>query len=150
MMKASHGQGIDSMINVYAEQSPKEKIHVHFDKTIYNKEETIWYKIYILDDQGLTQLSKHVYMEWFDQAGKLIRQHVAPLFQSTAKGSFELPADYTGSIIRMKVYTRWSLNDDPAFGFERDIVINNNETIVKPSKTENNTNGIIVPSAKFK
>jgi hypothetical protein len=78
-------------------------------------------------------------MEWFDQAGKLIRQHVAPLFQSTAKGSFDLPADYTGSVIRMKVYTRWSLNDDPAFGFERDIVINNNETIVKPSKTENNT-----------
>jgi len=138
-MKASHGQAIDSMINVYAEQSPKEKIHVHFDKTIYNKEETIWYKIYILDDQGLTQLSKNVYMEWFDQAGKLIRQHVAPLFQSTAKGSFDLPADYTGSVIRMKVYTRWSLNDDPAFGFERDIVINNNETIVKPSKTENNT-----------
>ena len=139
VMKASHGQAIDSMINVYAEQSPKEKIHVHFDKTIYNKEETIWYKIYILDDQGLTKLSKNVYMEWFDQAGKLIRQHVAPLFQSTAKGSFDLPADYTGSVIRMKVYTRWSLNDDPAFGFERDIVINNNETIVKPSKTENNT-----------
>ena len=139
VMKASHGQAIDSMINVYAEQSPKEKIHVHFDKTIYNKEETIWYKIYILDDQGLTKLSKNVYMEWFDQAGKLIRQHVAPIFQSTAKGSFDLPADYTGSVIRMKVYTRWSLNDDPAFGFERDIVINNNETIVKPSKTENNT-----------
>ncbi|MFM2232666.1 MAG: hypothetical protein RJB31_1367 [Bacteroidota bacterium] len=138
-MKASYGQAIDSMINVYADQFPKEKIHVHFDKTIYNKEETIWYKIYILDDQGLTQLSKNVYMEWFDQAGKLIRQHVAPLFQSSAKGSFELPADYTGSVIRMKVYTRWSLNDDPAFGFERDIIINNNETIVKPSKAENNT-----------
>jgi hypothetical protein len=139
IIKASHGQGIDSMINVFAEQFPKEKIHVHFDKTIYNKEESIWYKIYILDDQGLTQLSKHVYMEWFDQAGKLIRQNVAPLFQSTAKGSFELPADYTGSIIRMKVYTRWSLNDDPAFGFERDIIINNNETITKPGKAENNT-----------
>ena len=139
IIKSSHGQGIDSMINVYAEQFPKEKIHVHFDKTIYNKEETIWYKIYILDDQGLTQLSKHVYMEWFDHAGKLIRQNVAPLFQSTAKGSFELPADYTGSIIRMKVYTRWSLNDDPAFGFERDIIINNNETITKPGKAENNT-----------
>lgn len=137
--KASHGQAIDSMINVYADQSPKEKIHVHFDKTIYNKEETIWYKVYILDDQGLTRLSKHVYMEWFDQAGKLIRQTIAPLFQSTAKGSFELPADYTGSVIRMKVYTRWSLNDDPAFGFERDIIINNYETIIKPGKAENNT-----------
>ena len=144
-MNSSFGQGIDSMINVYAERSPKEKIHVHFDKTIYNKEETIWYKVYILDDQGLTQLSKHVYMEWFDQNGKLIKQHVAPLFQSTAKGSFDLPADYTGSVIRMKVYTRWSLNDDPAFGFERDIVINNNETIVKPSKTENNTSVNVFP-----
>ena len=138
-INATHGQQIDSMINVYAEQFPKEKIHVHFDKSIYNKEETIWYKIYVLDDQGLTQLSKNIYMEWFDQSGKLLRQHVAPLFQSTAKGSFELPADFTGSVIRMKVYTRWSLNDDPAFGFERDIAINNNETIVKPSKAENNT-----------
>jgi hypothetical protein len=138
-MNTVHGQQIDSMINVYAEQFPKEKIHVHFDKSIYNKEETIWYKVYILDDQGLTQLSKNVYMEWFDQEGKLIRQHAAPLFQSTAKGSFDLPADYTGSIIRMKVYTRWSLNDDPAFGFERDIIINNNETIKKPAKSENNT-----------
>ncbi len=138
-VERSHGQEIDSMFNVYADQFPKERIHVHFDKSIYNKEETIYYKVYILDDQGLTRLSKNVYMEWFDQAGKLIRQHVAPLFQSTAKGSFDLPADYTGSVIRMKVYTRWSLNDDPAFGFERDIVINNNEPIVKPAKAENNT-----------
>ena len=59
-VNAAHGQQIDSMINVYAEQFPKEKIHVHFDKSIYNKEETIWYKIYVLDDQGLTQLSKNV------------------------------------------------------------------------------------------
>lgn len=138
-MKSSFGQQIDSMMNVYAELFPKERIHVHFDKTLYNKEETIWYKIYILDDQGLTQLSKHVYAEWFDPAGKLIKQTVAPLFQSTAKGAFELPADYAGSVIRLKVYTRWGLNDDPAFGFERDIIINNNEAIAKPKKEENPT-----------
>ncbi len=144
-MELSFGQQIDSMMNIYAEQFPKERIHVHFDKTIYNKEETIWFKIYILDDQGLTQLSKNVYIEWFDTEGKLLRQHVTPLFQSTAKGAFELPADYSGNVIRMKVYTRWILNDDPAFGFERDIILNNNEKIIKPKKEENTTRVNVFP-----
>jgi|GEM_PF-1188587 len=38
---ATRAQQIDSMMNVYAESFPKEKIHLHFDKSAYNKEETI-------------------------------------------------------------------------------------------------------------
>ncbi|MEY2834564.1 MAG: hypothetical protein RLZZ557_226 [Bacteroidota bacterium] len=121
----THGQHIDSMMMVYADGFPKERIHVHFDKSTYNQEETIWYKIYILDDRGLTQLSKNVYTEWFDTTGKMIRQTVAPLYQSTSKGAFELPADYAGNFIRMKVYTQWSLNDEADFLYTKDIQINN-------------------------
>ncbi|MEN9951399.1 MAG: hypothetical protein RLY85_2151 [Bacteroidota bacterium] len=121
----THGQQIDSMMMVYADGFPKERIHVHFDKSAYNQEETIWYKIYILDDRGLTQLSKNVYTEWFDTTGKMIRQTVAPLYQSTSKGAFELPADYAGNFIRMKVYTQWSLNDEADFLYTKDIQINN-------------------------
>jgi len=117
-------QVIDSMMYIYAEGFPKERIHVHFDKSAYNQEETIWYKVYILDDRGLTQLSKNVYAEWFDTTGKLIRQTVAPLFQSTSKGSFELPADYSGNFIRLKVYTQWTLNDEPDFQYSKDIPVN--------------------------
>jgi len=124
-----NAQQIDSMMNAYAEGFPRERIHLHFDKTAYNKEETIWYKAYIMDDQGLTQLSKNLYVEWYDTSGKMIRQTAAPLFQSTAKGAFELPADYKGNFIRVKAYTQWSLNDDPAFRFTRDIVINNTDEI---------------------
>lgn len=121
----THGQQIDSMMMVYADGFPKERIHVHFDKSAYNQEETIWYKIYILDDRGLTQLSKNVYTEWFDTTGKMIRQNIAPLYQSTSKGAFELPADYAGNFIRMKVYTQWSLNDEADFLYTKDIQINN-------------------------
>jgi hypothetical protein len=121
----THGQQIDSMMMVYADGFPKERIHVHFDKSAYNQEETIWYKIYILDDRGLTQLSKNVYTEWFDTTGKMIRQTVAPLYQSTSKGAFELPADYAGNFIRIKVYTQWSLNDEADFLYTKDIQINN-------------------------
>ena len=129
-------QKIDSMMNIYFNNFPKERFHVHFDKNSYNKEETIWYKVYIMDDEGLTQLSKSVYVEWYDTTGKIIHQSAAPLFQSTAKGAFELPADYTGNFIRMKVFTKWSLNDDPTFQYTRDVVINNDNisinTLPKP------------------
>jgi hypothetical protein len=121
----SREDAIDSMMYIYAEGFPKERIHVHFDKSAYNKEETIWYKVYIMDDRGLTQLSKNVYTEWFDTSGKMITQTVAPLFQSTSKGAFELPADYAGDFIRMKVYTQWKLNDDSAFQYTKDIPVNN-------------------------
>lgn len=124
---SGYGQKIDSMMNVYAESFPKEKIHLHFDKSAYNKEETIWYKVYIIDDLGLTRLSKNVYVEWYDTTGKMISQTAAPLFQSTAKGAFELPADYKGNFIRVKVYTQWSLNDEPEFRYTRDIIINNTD-----------------------
>jgi len=64
-------------------------------------------------------------VEWYDTTGKMISQTAAPLFQSTAKGAFELPEDYKGNFIRVKAYTQWSLNDEPEFRYTRDIVINN-------------------------
>jgi hypothetical protein len=128
---SAFSQEPDSIVNIYANYFPKEKIHVHFDKTVYNKEETIWYKVYILDGQGLTSLSKNVYVEWFDTTGKFIKQTVSPLFQSTAKGAYDLPADYKGDFIRMKVYTKWGLNDDSAYMYQRNITINNNDVVQK-------------------
>ena len=121
----SFTQQIDSMMSVYSEQFPNEKMHIHFDKGIYNKEETIWYKIYVLSGSELSTLSKNVYVEWYDTTGKMIKQTVAPLHQSTAKGSFELPSDYKGNFIHVKAYTRWMLNDDPVFAYEKELIINN-------------------------
>ncbi len=120
----SSAQQIDSMMSVYAEGFPKERVHVHFDKNIYNKEETIWYKIYVMDPEGPTFLSKNVYVEWYDTTGKVMRQAVSPLFQATARGSFELPATYNGNFVRMKVFTKWMLNDEPEFIYQKDITIN--------------------------
>ena len=53
----THAQFSDSLMNAYAEASPRERIHVHFDKQAYNREETIWYKVYIVDDIVPTRLN---------------------------------------------------------------------------------------------
>ncbi len=123
-LQSGFSQAIDSVMSLYEARTPKEKIHIHFDRTVYNKDETIWYKVYVLAGYELTPLSKNVYVEWYDTTGRMIRQTVAPLFQSTAKGSFELPAGYSGNSIHVKAYTRWMLNDDTAFIFQKDILFN--------------------------
>ena len=117
-------QFYDSAISKFEEQFPKEKIHIHFDKTIYNLNETIFYKLYILEGNDLTTLSKNVYVTWYDTNGNFIKETVAPLIQSSAKGSFDLPSTYKGNFIHIKAFTRWMLNDDSIFLYEKYIPIN--------------------------
>jgi len=130
----ANAQVYDSVMNVYEEKFPREKIHIHFDRTIYNTGETIFYKLYILSGMEWTSLSKNVYVNWYDQNGNYLKQTVAPLFQSSAKGSFEVPSNYKGDFLRVKAFTRWMLNDDSAFLYEKNIPINDgNVATVKPT-----------------
>lgn len=124
-------QEIDSIMDAHANIFPKEKMHIHFDKQLYNKEETIWYKLYLLAEYIPSPLSKNVYVNWYDTEGKMLRQTVAPLFQATAKGSFDIPTDYKGEFVRVKAYTSWMLNDDTSFIYQRDIPINKGIPVAK-------------------
>ena len=142
-------QQIDSIMAIYEEQFPTEKIHLHFDKSVYNKEETIFYKVYILSGTELTTLSKNVYVEWYDTTGKMIKQTVAPLFQSTAKGSFELPTDYSGNFIHVKAYTRWMLNDDPVFAYDKELTINSSPVNQNKKPVIFRTNVAVFPEGGF-
>jgi hypothetical protein len=122
-----YAQFYDAVLSKYEDQFPKEKIHVHCDKTIYNQNETIFYKIYVLEGNDLTTLNKNVYVSWYDTSGNYINQTVAPLIQSSAKGSFDVPANYKGNFIHMKAFTRWMLNDDSNFLYEKYIPIYSGE-----------------------
>jgi hypothetical protein len=127
----TYAQQLDSIMDAHANIFPKEKVHIHFDKQLYNKDETIWYKLYLLAEYVPSPLSKNIYVNWYDTEGKMLRQTVAPLFQSTAKGSFDIPVDYKGEFVRVKAYTSWMLNDDTSFIYQRDIPINNGTPVSK-------------------
>lgn len=137
------------MIAVYAEKFPTEKMHVQFDRTAYNKDETIWYKIYVISGTELSDLSKNVYVEWYDTTGRLLKQTVAPLYQATAKGSFGIPASYKGNYIHVKAFTRWMLNSDSAFLFEKDLSINIGITAPKPKPIVYKTQVETFPESGF-
>ncbi|MES2005689.1 MAG: hypothetical protein V4450_14320 [Bacteroidota bacterium] len=120
---ALSAQNIDSVLSLYHDNYQPEKLHLHFDKDVYTKGETIWFKAYIRAGEGLSDYSRNFFVDWYDDAGQLISHNVHPVFESSARGQFDVPAAYAGETIHLKAYTKWMLNFDTAFIYTKDIQI---------------------------
>lgn len=125
-------QKIDSILNIYSDRFQQEKIHIHFDKSVYNNGETIWYKAYLMAGSDLSDYSKNFYVDWFDAGGKLLKHAMYPIFESSAQGQFSVPQNYQGQSLHLRAYTQWMLNYDSAFLYNKDILVSQD----KPLKTE--------------
>jgi len=132
-------QRLDSVMNIYASQYAQEKIHIHFDKSAYNKGDTIWFKAYLLAGTELVTYSKQFYVDWYDVNGKLIRHTASPIFESSAKGQFAVPKNYAGQSLHVRAYTSWMLNFDSSFLFNKDITVaqppTSKQVLAKPVTT---------------
>ena len=139
----SGAQNIDSTIEKYGNDYGQEKTYLHYDKSTYATGETIWYKAYIMNGINAADESKTFYVDWTDDKGKLLSHSVIPVVYATAAGQFDIPADYTGKYIHVKAYTKWMLNFDSSFLYNKDIRI--------LSKTNNSSalKNTIIPSLQF-
>lgn len=129
-----HAQRFDSVLNVLDTRFPQEKIHVHFDKSLYSPGETIWLKAYLFTGSFPSLISKTVYAELLDEQGKLIDRKTAPVLLAGAEAAFDLPYDLKSSTVYVRAYTRWMLNFDTAFLFVKPIPV-----AVAKSNTASNT-----------
>lgn len=116
---------IDSMINLYGEQFPQEKIHVHFDKPAYNSGETIWFKAYLFAGIMPSNVSRNFYAEIVDPSGKILQQKIVPIFEASASGSFDLPLTLNTPTVIFRAYTTWMLNFDTSFLYTKTFRILN-------------------------
>lgn len=121
---AGYAQQIDSMVNLYGERYPQEKIYVHFDKPAYNTGETIWFKSYLFAGIMPSAISKNFYAELVDQSGKVLQQEILPIYEGSSAGHFDLPANMPPTVI-FRAYTTWMLNFDTAFLYSKTIRILN-------------------------
>ncbi|HTB26528.1 MAG TPA: hypothetical protein VK711_14235 [Puia sp.] len=119
----SPAQMIDSMMNVYSEKFPQEKIYMQFDKKAYNPGDRIWYKAYLFTGFDPSPFSKIFYAELYDAYGNLILRNSEPIIESAAIGNFDLPSSFDGTRIHIRAYTSWMLNFDTSFIYTKDLRI---------------------------
>lgn len=137
-------QNIESTIGLYAEKYPQEKTYLHYDKASYGPGETIWFKAYLMSGILPADESKTFYVDWTDDKGKLLEHGVYPVIQASANGHFEIPAGFKGDYIHVKAYTKWMLNFDTAFIYQKDL------RVLQPKAASANAlKPAIVPTLQF-
>ncbi|MDP4262515.1 MAG: hypothetical protein Q8941_08285 [Bacteroidota bacterium] len=139
----SRAQNMNASLAAYADKYRQERTYIHYDKSAYSAGETIWFKAYMMTEIAPADESKTLYIDWTDDKGEILQHSVSPLLDAVTNGQFEIPADYKGKYIQVRAYTRWMLNFDSAFLYNKTIRILSKENTSSPSKI------MAIPSISF-
>jgi hypothetical protein len=142
-LTGTQAQNLDSTIATYASKYDQERCYLHYDKSTYAPGETIWFKAYLMSGVNPAYSSKTFYVDWTDDKGNLLFHSVHPLVDATTNGQYTIPVDYKGRYVHVKAYTKWMLNFDSSFLYEKDIHI-----LLKKSASPV-TNPVAVPAIQF-
>ncbi len=118
----AHTQGVDSMMNVYGQQYPQQKVYVHFDKSVYRAGETVWFKAYVFAGFEPSGFSQTLYAELIDKDGLVIQKKIYPVVENASAGNFELPGTQNTNL-SFRAYTQWMMNFDTSFVFKKELTI---------------------------
>jgi hypothetical protein len=124
-------QNIDSLLGVFKQADPQQKLYIHFDKNYYNPGETIWFKAYIFDGLERAPNPKNFYAELTDEAGNVISRLTAPVAESSAAGSIMLAPNLSKNLLYFRAYTASMLNGDTNFLFVKPIRIVTNAKSIR-------------------
>jgi len=113
------------------EAYPIEKVHMHFDKPYYAVGDTMWFKVYLTSNMYNYELSKVAYVEVMNGKDSLMQTMRIPLTDHAGEGHLVLDQEwYTQGNYRFRAYTKWMVNFDPAYFFNKIVpigdVLNNN------------------------
>ncbi len=114
---------IDSMIGLYSNRYGQERVYLHYDKSVYTPGETIWFKAYLMVGLEPSYYSKTLYVDFLAPNGAILQHTSSPLIESSAKGQFEIPATFKGKTIKVRAYTKWMLNFDSTFLYNKDLAV---------------------------
>jgi hypothetical protein len=138
------GQRITESLATYADKYKQERVYIHYDKSAYSVGETIWFKAYMMTEISPADESKTLYVDWSDDKGEVLQHTVSPLLDAVTNGQFEIPSDYKGKYIKVKAYTKWMLNFDSSFLYNKTIRVLTKENSPTPTK-----NFVAVPVISF-
>lgn len=136
-------QDFDTNLSKLFAEYGQERMYFHFDKSAYTAGDTIWFKSYLMKAIEPSGQSKTLYVDWTDENGNLLQRTNAPIVEATAFGQFAIPAEWKGNAIHVKAYTKWMLNFDSTFLYNKDI------QILNASNSKNKVRPAIIPQLSF-
>lgn len=109
----------------YRQNTPQEKLYLHFDKPYYMAGETMWFKGYLFDgiQHGIDSVSRVVYVDLVNETtGKIIANRVLKCEGST-QGDIALPDSLEEGMYHIRAYTNYMKNFSDEHFFNQDFKI---------------------------
>jgi hypothetical protein len=116
---------IIAKLEKYRQETPQEKVYLHFDKPYYMAGETMWFKGYLFDgiNHRIDSVSRVLYVELIDDTkGKIIASRMLKCDGST-HGEFALPDSLAEGVYHIRAYTNYMKNYSEDFFFHQDFKI---------------------------
>ena len=121
----------------YYKKYPQEKIFIHTSQSVYTGGQTVWYALYATAYGKPSALSKIVYVQLLNSAGKLITQNKLPLKNGFSNGHIDLPDSIKTGWYQLKGFTSWMMNFGEDGYFHQNIYIQNTADAIQ--NTEQST-----------
>lgn len=114
---------ITEKFQAFNEQTAGERVYLHFDKSMYQPGETIWFSAYLRNDKDLkvSELSDILHVELIDPKGNILKEIKLISKDGLTEGDFILDEKLANGMYKVKAYTEWQKNDKESFIFSKDI-----------------------------
>ncbi|WP_028297307.1 hypothetical protein [Olivibacter sitiensis] len=110
--------------NTLATQMPFEKVYLHFDKPYYAVGDTVWFKSYVMNTHLPSAISKTLYIESINERDSIMGTFLIGLEDGVGEGHILLdPMKYKQGNYRIRSYTKYMMNFDPAYFFNKSLTI---------------------------
>ncbi|MBB2145323.1 hypothetical protein GM921_07505 [Pedobacter sp. LMG 31464] len=136
---ADSKSGVISEYDRIREIAPREKLYVHFDKSVYTPQDTIWFKGYLVNASfhAYSQISGLIYTEMINWNGEVVQTLSLPTVLGLTWGAFPLKEDkYPPGNYTFRAYTNWMQNFGDTYLFKKEIKILAIDANQKPAVTK--------------
>ena len=104
---------------------PQEKIYIHHDKEVYLPNESIWFKLYLMDasEHIPSSLSQLAYVELINPQDSIVATRNIHIQEGGGHGDILIDPKWPQGIYTLRAYTAYMRNYDEAFIFQKEIQI---------------------------
>lgn len=113
-------------LSIFIDKHPAEKVYLHTDRDIYSVNDTIWFRIYVLDAQNNVPQAgfQSVYVELIEESKSIPVRNLILTFNGFGKGDFDLSAyKLKGGKYQLRAYSHYQRNFGNDFLFSKNILL---------------------------
>ena len=118
---------IIAQLEIFKNDYPQEKVHLHLDRPFYSVGDTIYFKAYLVNAENNypEETSKLLYVDLASERGDIISTILLPMEDGITWGNLQLDDSLQEGNYHLRAYTNWMRNFDEAFYFDEVISIGN-------------------------